>query len=389
MLDRFYVDLQLGGGQSATLNIPGITALTEPRSIAHYVIESLLDAGAHFSFPFQRYCSLDGKHDFEMGFDMGLAGSYHDRYIDDLKEYLLYLLSRDMSTLSPEEGMSLAIILGEICCGRLPELWNAWLQGHALPADTPFSPDHLIDEVLSLIDPPDRPPINYDVCHVFNEVFRRGAANEDASVEVLSLLLRRRPSFSNFVVSLFTWCREDSFAPAYFLVFSSDRTMEILERCGADPNHLRLYAMMSVREIPYWEELIRKGVDNLVLNLMLLNSAWKDPIDHVKYLVSKGANVNFHRGFTGPRRSGRTALACSALMGNTETTLFLLSKGADVLQEVVGISGRKYTISQLATRLDRPESRDLAKTLERIEWEERLRRGKAHGMSPSSLECTC
>ena len=324
-------------------------------------------------------------HGFEMGFDMGLAGSYHDRYIDDLEEHLLYLLSRDLSALSPEDGMSLAIILGEICCGRLPELWNAWLQGRALPADTPFSPDHLIDEVLSLIDPPGRPPTIYDVCHVFNEVFRRGAINEDASVEVLSLLLRRRPSFSNFVGSLFTCEKSGVSPPAYFLAFSSDRTMQILERCGADPNHLRLYAMMSVPKIPYWEELIRKGVDNIVLSSMLLHRAWRAPIDQVKYLVSKGANVNFRRDFTGLRRSGWTALACAAQMGNTETALFLLSKGADVLQDPVDYDGQKYTLSQLATWWDRPENRDLANILARIEWEERVRRGKAHGMSPSSF----
>ena len=348
-------------------------------------MESLLDAGAHFSFPFRRYSALNGMHRFGMGFDMGLAGSYHDRYIDDLKEYLLYLLSRDMSTLSPEDGMSLAIILGEICCGRLPELWNAWLQGRALPADTPFSPDHLIDEVLSLIDPPDRPPINYDVCHVFNEVFRRGATNEDASVKVLSLLLRRRPSFSKFVGSLFTCEQVDVSAPAYFLAFSSVRTMEILEGCGADPNDLRLYAMMSVSEIPYWEELIKHGVDDIVLNSMLLHCSWRGPIDHVKYFMSKGANVNFCRDFTDLDRSGWTPLASAAQMANTETALFLLNKGADVLQDPVYCYDRKYTLSQLATWWDWPESWDLAKTLARMEWEERVRRGKAHGMSPSSL----
>ena len=363
----------MDGGQSATLNIPRITTLNEPRSIEIYVIESLLDAGAHFSF--RQYFSLSGI------FDIGLAGSYHDRYIDDLKEHLLYLLSRDMSTLNREERTPLAIILGEICCGRLPDLWDTWLQGRALPADTPFSPDYLIDEVLSLIDPLDRPP-TIGAVFLFNSMFRRGAANEDADIEVLSLLLRRRPSFSNYVGSLFTYDQLDTPALAFFLAFRSVRTMEILERCGADPNDLRIYAMMSVREIPYWEELIRNGVDDVVLNSILLRSAWTGSIDHVKYLVSKGANVNFRRGFTGSYRSGWTALACAALLGDTKIALYLLSKGADVLQDPVDYDGQKYTLSQLAAIGSRPKDPDLANTLARIEWEERVRRGNAHGMSP-------
>ena len=85
---------------------------------------------------------------------MGLVGRYHNRYIDDLKEHLLDMLSRDLSTLRRDEEISLAILLGEIRCGRLPELWDAWRQGRALPADTPFSLDLLIGQILSLIDPP-------------------------------------------------------------------------------------------------------------------------------------------------------------------------------------------------------------------------------------------
>ena len=293
-----------------------------------------------------------------------------------------------LSTLRRDEEISLAILLGEIRCGRLPELWDAWRQGRALPADTPFSLDLLIGQILSLIDPPGRLRDHYDVCRVFNSVFRTGAANVDASIEVLSLLLRRCESFSNYVGSIFTWdfarCR--SFPHAYFLAFGGDRTIEILEVCGADPNRLRVYAMESVPEIPYWEELLKKGVGDIVLNLVLLDRAIVGSIKCVKYLVSKGASVNYHHGATDPSQSGWTALAYSTQMGNTETALFLLSKGADVLQDPVDYVCRKYTISQLATSIwDRPHTRDLASTLAQVECEERAKRGKAQGMSPSSF----
>lgn len=309
---------------------------------------------------------------------MGLTGSYHKRYINDLRKHLLDMLSRDPSTLGAEEEKSFAILLTEICCGRLPELENTWQQGRALPADTPFSPDLLIDEILSLIMPRDRAPSMCIVCQVLNAVFRTGDIG--AGNEILSLLFRRSPSLSKYIARKFSWDSVHPFPPPHFLGISSDSTLEILEGCGADLNCLRYYAMASVSEIPYWSKVLRKGVGDAVINLLLLFSAMNGSAKLVQYLVAKGAIVNFHCGSTGPYPSGWTALAYSAQMGNTEAAVFLLSNGADILQGPVDSKGRQYAVSQLA----RSSNPDLAKFLVQIECEEAAKRDKSHGMSSSS-----
>ena len=81
--------------------------------------------------------------------------------------------------------------------------WQGVFQGRALPVDTPCSPDLLIGQILSLIDPPDRPFDISEVSEVFNALCRTNATNTDASFEILSLL-RRRPSFSTKAGTFFT-----------------------------------------------------------------------------------------------------------------------------------------------------------------------------------------
>jgi hypothetical protein len=58
-------------------------------SDAHEGLKLLLDAGANFPFPLYWYYASTTA----FAFDMGLTGDYHDRYIDDLKEHLSYVLS--------------------------------------------------------------------------------------------------------------------------------------------------------------------------------------------------------------------------------------------------------------------------------------------------------
>ena len=85
--------------------------------------------------------------------------------------------------------------------------------------------------------------------------------------------------------------------------------------------------MTLIPEIPIWGELLRKGVDDIVLNFLLLRYAADGSIELVKYLVSNGANANFCSSSTGPFDEwGWTTLAYSVYMGNFETVFFCLAR---------------------------------------------------------------
>ena len=142
--------------------------------------------------------------------------------------------------------------------------------------------------------------------------------------------------------------------------------------------------MVSVPEISYWEEVLEKGVNGGVLNLLLLFSAANFPAGFVEYLLARGsASVNFRSTFPSAYRRGWTALAYAASQGKMEMAIFLLSNGADVLQ----VLGRrtKYTIPELVD----PSHPELARMLAQVEHEERAKRSTAHGLFPLDFSALC
>ena len=94
----------------------------------------------------------------------------------------------------------------------------------------------------------------------------------------------------------------------------------------------------------------------------------------MEYLLSRGASVHFRFYSAMDPECGWNALAFAAISGNTEAVMLLLRNGTDVLQEFVDL-GKKVTASQLASRA----YPDLARMLAQIEFDERIKRGIAHG----------
>lgn len=312
---------------------------------------------------------------------LGLTGDCYDRYLDDRNEYLSDILSRDVATLDWHDKESLTTLLIEICCGRHPALWDIWRQKHALPACTVFPPGPLVDEITSLMMamPEDQFYMTEEAKDMLNIVFYTG--DVDAGNAILSLFITRSPSFSAYLGRNFSWERVGMSPPVHFLGKNGSGARELIERCGADPDCVMYYTMTAIPEIAYWEEVIRNGVDDKVLNSVLLFSSAYHPIEHVEYLLSRGASVNFRSRFPDWewQRKGWTALAHAADKGKTEMVMFLLKNGADVLQEFVGRVGGKGTISQLVSQ--DPRRQELARVLAQAECEERVRRGTAHGLS--------
>ena len=179
--------------------------------------------------------------------------SSQNQYIDDLEEYLLGRLSCGLTT-AGWDSFPIAALLTEICCGRFPDLWDTWRQGHSLPADTEFSPGPLVDEITSLIMSLSGSQRGLVIPQLLGTVFRTGDIG--AGNEILSLLITRNPDFSACLGSVFTWEKVSVSSPLGFLGRNSNRTEELLEGCGADPNCILYYRMASVREITYWEEVL-------------------------------------------------------------------------------------------------------------------------------------
>ena len=325
----------------------------------------LLNAGARFEFPIQL---CDGLYQCPPVLT-GLTGDYYDQYIDDIKEYFLHMLSRDVATLDDGQRNSLSLLLTEIGCGRSPELWETWRQVHGLPADTVFSPGPLVDEVASIIFLQGSPHQVMTIHHVLNTLFRTG--DIDAGKEILSLFVTRSPSFSASLIRAFSWDRVSLRPPAYFLNKSSG-IQELLEENGADHNCIMYYAMASVPDIAYWEEALGEGVDDKVINSLLLFSAAYCPTGHAEYLLS---NVHFLACFE-EFFCGSTALACAAVRGKMEMVMLLLNNGADVLQEVQHFSDKKATVADIVDPYRRP---DLVRLLARLKCEGRAKRGTTQG----------
>ena len=286
----------------------------------------ILNAGAHFLIP--ECIRWNGFSLSPVG--SGLNADYHDQYIDDLKEYLLDMLSRDLATVGWDDRQALAVLLTKICCGRSRELWDTWRQRHTLPADMGFSPGPLVDEILSILQP--WPPKQESICRVLNEVFDTG--DIDAGNGILSLFITRSPTFAAGLRSLFSWQAVRICPPVGFLGTNSDSTQELLERCGADPKCIMYYRMASVLEVSYWEEALERGIDDEVLSSLLLFSLGNCSAGFTKYLLARGASVNFRSKFTHDFGRGWTALAYAANRGDREMVMALLDNGADVLLEV-------------------------------------------------------
>ena len=206
-------------------------------------------------------------------------------------------------------------------------------------------------------------------------MFRIGSI--PAGDAILSLFITRIPGFSACLGRTFSWGRVEEQPPVRFLGNYNNSTPEILVECGADPNCLMYYTMASVPEIAYWEDFLGKGVDDNVLNSLLLFSAMECSIGHVEYLLSWGASVNFQSKFWGGYHQGWTALAYAAAYRKAEIVMFLLNNGADVLQSV-WTKGEETTIPKLVD----PWNPDLARMLAEIECQERIKRGTANGLSP-------
>ena len=283
------------------------------------------------------------------------------------------MLSRDAATLDCDQRYSLSLLLTEICCGRSPELWDTWRQAHGLPADTVFSPDSLVDEIASTINLQGWPEDADTIYAVLNTVFRAG--DIDTGTEILSLFVTRSPGFSAGLGRAFSWEQVEMSPPVYFLDNRSGGILELLEEYGADHNCIMYYTMASVPDITYWEEVLGRGVNDKVLNSLLIFSAEYCPTGHAEFLLSRGASVHFQSCFADEYRQGITALAYAAGEGKMEMAMLLLDNGADVLQEIADHSG-KTAISELAS-LYHP---DLAKVLAQVESEERVKRGTAHGL---------
>ena len=346
--------------------------LSTPQSASPSAVDILLNAGAHFSIP---HCILWNRVGL-FPVSSSLTAGYWGQYIDDLKEYLLDMLSGDLTTASRFDRQTLAILLTEICCGRSPELWDTWRQGHTLPADTGFSPGPLVDEILSILRP--WPHEQESICRVLNVVFDTG--DVDAGNRILSLFITRSPTFAAGLRCLFSWQAVRIRPPVGFLGANSDSTQELLERCGADPKCIMYYRMASVPEISYWEEVLEGGIDDEVLSSLLLFTAENCLSGFTKYLLARGACVNFRSKFTHCFGESWTALAFAAWLGKMKTVMVLLENGADVLMEVSGYGGRKTAFSQLVD----PGHQELVSMLAHIEFEERVKRGVAHGLSPTS-----
>ena len=207
---------------------------------------------------------------------------------------------------------------------------------------------------------------------MLNTVFCTG--DIDASNEILSLLISRSPGFAEILGDLFSWREAKINPPVDFLGKNSDSTQGLLERCGADPSCIWYYRVASVPELAYWKEVLEEGVDDRLLNSLLLFSAAYRLAEFAEYLLSRGAAINYRSGFSCDR--GRTALEYAALWNDMEVAIFLLDSGADILQEFVGPGRKNNTISQLVARY----YPDRARVLAQIEREERLKRSKAHGL---------
>lgn len=305
------------------------TALSRPQSTSLAAIDILLSAGADIS---PRLCyQWDSFSLYPVS--TVLAADHRDQYIDGLKEFLLDALSRDLLPIEDLlEAQALAGLLTEICCGRLPDLWDTWRQRHALPADTEFSPGPLVDKIVSTVLRILLPTIREGTIYqLLNTVFRTG--DIDAGNGILSLFITRSPNFAASLGDLFTWREATINPPVNFLGKYSDSTQGLLERCGADPSCIMYYRMASVPEIAYWEEVFGKGVDGKVLNSLLLFSAAYCPIGHAEYLVAKGSCVNFRSIAARDDRQGWTALAYAADRGEREVVRLLLNNGADALLE--------------------------------------------------------
>ena len=285
------------------------TALRAPQCASPYVVDILLNAGASFSSPI-----LSSGHRFPyLGTNPSviprLTGDYHDQYIDDISEYFLDILSRDAANPDFCEGYKLCALLTEICCGRSPELWDTWRQARGLPADMVFSPCPLVDEIDSTITIilQSRPEGAYLIYGVLIAVFRTG--DIDVGKEILSLLVTRGSSFSAVLGRAFSWEQTEMWPPVDFLDNKGSGIQKLLEEYGADPNCIMYYTMVSVRDIAYWEEAIANGVDEMVLNSLLLISAGAFSTRHVELLLSSGASVNFQGYFGNRYPQGWTALA--------------------------------------------------------------------------------
>ena len=123
-----------------------------PQCASPRIVDILFSAGANFSLPIiiprdgydRHYCPPAIT-------DIPLIGHYQKQYLEDISEYLLGGLSRDVATLGYNERSSLCLLLTEVCCGRSAELWGTWLQAHVLPADAVFSPGPLVDKIASIM----------------------------------------------------------------------------------------------------------------------------------------------------------------------------------------------------------------------------------------------
>ena len=209
---------------------------------------------------------------------------------------------------------------------------------------------------------------------VLGTVFRTD--DIDAGEEILSLFAACSPIFSAGLEIAFSWEELEMSSPVGFLDNKSSGIQELLEKYGADRSCIMYYTMASVPHIAYWEEVLAKGVDEKVLNSLLIFSVEYCPTGHAEFLLSRGASVHSQSCFVGESCEGITALAYAAREGNMEMAMLLLDHGADVLQEIVGGNGT-FTISQFVGS----RHPDLARVLAQLECEERVKRGLAHGLS--------
>ena len=368
-------------GINFQLQNDGRTTLRVPQCASPCIAEILLNTGASFELPIFLYGAQ--YRQLCPPVITGLPEDYHNQYIDDINEYSLDMLSRDVATLDCDQRYSLSLLLTEICCGRSPELWDTWRQAHGLPAYTVFSPDSLVDKIASTISLQGWPG-NADIIYaVLNTVFRTGDIH--SGNEILSLFVTRCPGFSVGLGRAFSWEQVEMRPPVYFLDKKGSGIQELLEGHGADRNCIMYYTMASVPDIAYWEEVLGKGVDNKVLNSLLLFSAASCPTGHAEFLLSKGASVHFQSCFAGEYHRSRTALAYATWRSNMEMIVVLLKHGADVLQEFVQGDGKKFTISELVG----PSHPDIARMLAQVEREERAKRGIAHSLSLLNLFALC
>ena len=248
-------------------------------------------------------------------------------------------------------------------------------------SETGFSPGPLVDEIASLIMSQSWTNRGLVIRQVLNTVFRTGDIG--AGNEILSLFITRNPDLSACLGKVFSWENCMIFLPSDdFLGRNSKRTQELLKGCGADPNCILYYRMTSVVEIAYWEEVLGEGVDDKVLNSLLLFSAAKLPAGFVAYLLSKGASVHYQASIAEGFQRGWNSLAFAAYHGKTETVMLLLNNGADVLQELMDYRGKMVTASQLA-------SQDLVRMLAQIEFEERVKRDTTHSSPPPDTSTVC